>query len=147
MSGALNLRHRPGDDFVALTKFFLEAASLSQKIDTQKIVRFIKQFSDGDPIFEHFLEVLIRAGKANAFPPCYKAIKGKKAQEWKLDTLDAFMRTASAQAANMLPELRALKFSKTSAFGSCWLHYKKAKIAVSASEPVRPPQLADKNPE
>ena len=143
----LSLRHRPDAEFVALTKLFLEAASLAQKIDAPRTVNFIEGFRDGDPVFEHLLECLVRAGRVAAFPAIYKAIRRKNVLERKKDTIDAYMRASSACAVDIRPELRALKFSEASAFGSSWLHYKKARIAVSVTKPLRPTALEDKNPE
>jgi len=143
----LDLRHRPGEEFTTLVKCYLEAASLCDEIHSSENVRFIEGFRDGSAIYEHYLDVLVRAGRVDALAESYAALKGKFSAAWKSHALDALMRTAAATSISAIPEIRKIAPSKVSGFASCWAYYKKAKIAVSVDAPVRPAVLADKNPE
>lgn len=143
----LDLRHRSGEEFTKLTKYYLEAASLCDDVRAAKNVGFIEGFTDGDPIYELYLEVLGRAGRVDALVESYAALKGKAAVAWKASTLDCLMRTASATSVSAIAEIRKLAPTKVSGFAASWLYYKKAKIAISAKAPIRPAVLSDKNPE
>ena len=59
----LSLRHRPGNEFISLCETFFEAASRHESIDTQKVLRFIDGFRDGNTrerLFQSFIAGLTR---------------------------------------------------------------------------------------
>ena len=59
----LNLRHRPGNEFISLCETFFEAASRHESVDTQKVLRFIDGFRDGNTkerLFQSFVASLTR---------------------------------------------------------------------------------------
>jgi hypothetical protein len=60
----LSLRHRPGNEFISLCEIFFEAASRHESVDTQKVLRFIDGFRDGNTrerLFQSFVAGLTRS--------------------------------------------------------------------------------------
>lgn len=143
----LNLRHRAGREFVALTKAFLEAISLCEIVEVDKAVRFIGGFTDGEVIFEDYLEYLVRAAKVDALTETYSALKSSKKKEWKRKALDALIRCAAAESVDLAPIIDTLSIDELSAFAACWLQYHKLPVRAPVKAAERPKQLTDADPE
>lgn len=141
------LRHRPANEFLQLSRTFLEAVSLCDSIDTNRTIRFVQGFRDGSDIFRSYLACLIRNHRADALEDTYSSIDATKHPDWPRECLDAWLRAGTIESVDLTAALRSLSITELSPFASCWLQYHKVITQAPVKPASRPAKLSDSNPE
>jgi hypothetical protein len=140
------LRHRPAGEFIRLSKAFLEALSLCNKISTERAVRFIQGFTDGFDLFKSFLTYLAQNCRVDVLKEMYASLDEAKCPDWRRECLDAWLKTGTTKATDLTGALKSLSIGEISPFASCWLQYHKVQTKALVRPVTRPAQLSDPDP-
>lgn len=134
----LSLRHRPANEFIVLSKYYVEAAALAPSLDVKRVLNFIARFRDGEEVFRTFIGGLIRAKRAAEIAAAADHLKLAKHAAWRRFAFDALVEVCSVTRTDINPMLSNQAKWQLSGFAACWLRYHKVPVAGTVPVPVRP---------
>jgi hypothetical protein len=101
----LNLRHRPGREFISLVKHFIEALALSRTVNVKAVMRFVRGFHDQDNVFEWLLQSLMQTRDFENLLGVARDIRNSGETRWLSLTHDALVFVAATEGINLTARL------------------------------------------
>ena len=134
----LNLRHRPPNEFLALSKYYADAAALAPSLDVRRLLNFIRGFRDGTEVFEVFVDSLVRVKRSAELALAASQLRLSKHASWRRYALNRLAEVCTTEQRDPRLLLKGQETRQLPGFLACWLRYHKIPVRGAVHAPVRP---------
>ncbi len=138
----MNLRHRPGNEFLDLVRCFFEALSLAPEIDIDNLLKFTWNFRKPKEVFGFLVEFLLRERRLEELISIvrHRRLKSEKARALLLLAQDAIVRAAAIEGTDIALRYAPRK-TPISPLLTCWMHYHQVKTSAPIAVPNVPEDI------
>lgn len=136
----VSLRHRPGDEFVELSRKFVQILSIEGNPDLDRIIRFVEGFRDSESVFQYFVNCLYQQRCLAVLRELSRKIADTEQRTLLPIVHDAICRTAALDAAPIGREVSS-QVKSVSPLVACHLRFEDGETSVQISVPNVPKNL------
>ena len=138
----MNLRHRPGNEFLDLVLCFFQALSLTSEINTDYLLKFVGRFVKPKKVFGFLVESLSRERRLEELISIarHRRLKSEKARGQLLSVQDGIVRTAAIEGSDIALRYAPRK-TPISPLLACWMHYHQVKTSAPIAVPNVPKDI------
>jgi hypothetical protein len=141
----IELRHRSDEEFLKLTRAYIDVICLMERIDVKYIVQLISVFRDSDDLNRRFIEALVRHGRIGAISELIRMTKRTHGAR-RHEALNGLVRAGGGIAVDIEPLLRLHRNQPLSGLAVSWLRYHKAPWTPKLADLHPPKVFADRIP-